>query len=286
MAGEIGTNYYNQSLYNQFNNPYLMKDSSSMNEDFMAQSVFGNSAQQAALANYANYANNANVLQGNNLQGNLTGDTYQTSTLEEGGSSLGSTLLTGAAVGGATGAGMYYFGTNPMKDGKVTSSFSEFLEKQAATTKYNELYSAKATQIYNTAGIANAKEFETVKTLASLTKLEDLPQELRANLPSSIQTPEAAKKAIEKINPELAKIDTKALTAQAETFAKNNGAQKLVTNFTTHWDEGAKAFKEGAPKELGEALKNFKWKKAGKAGLIAAGVAIVGKLLFGGKSEA
>ena len=286
MAGEIGTNYYNQSLYNQFNNPYLMQNSASMNDDFMAQSVFGNSAQQATLANYANYANYANVLQGNNLQGNLTGDTYQTSTLEEGGSSLGSTLLTGAAVGGATGAGMYYFGTNPMKDGKVTSSFSEFLEKQAATTKYNELYSAKATQIYNTAGIANAKEFETVKTLASLTKLEDLSQELRANLPSSIQTPEAAKKAIEKINPELAKIDTKALTAQAETFAKNNGAQKLVTNFTTHWDKETKAFKEGAPKELGEALKNFKWKKAGKAGLIAAGVAIVGKLLFGGKSEA
>ena len=115
MAGEIGTNYYNQSLYNQFNNPYLMKDSSSMNDDFMAQSVFGNSAQQAALANYAN------AFQGSNLQGQPTTDTYQASS-NGGGSSIGSTLLTGAAIGGATGAGFYFWGTNPMKDGKAKTA--------------------------------------------------------------------------------------------------------------------------------------------------------------------
>ena len=368
MAGEIGTNYYNQSLYNQFNNPYLMKDSSSMNDDFMAQSVFGDSAQQAALANYAN------AFKGSNLQGQPTSDTYQASS-NGGGSSIGSTLLTGAAIGGATGAGFYFWGTNPMKDGKINPSFLEALNKQnvenSAILKFNELYKTQVTPIFQKVGIAGVEQYNAVQKLAGLTKLEDLPQEIRSKLPTSIQTPEAAKQAIDQIKPELAKIDTEKLIQKAAktvrpdslafhqtqlrklqglesqvkalkpeatveeltTFFKNNAAayglkgtqvevatkaEKLANTFKTqenllnnisrrasfkqahinrinlaleqqfknHWDEGAKAFKEGAPKELGEALKNFKWKKAGKAGLIAAGVAIVGKLLFGGKSEA
>lgn len=368
MAGEIGTNYYNQGLYNQFNNPYLMQNSTSMNDDFMAQSVFGNSAQQAALANYAN------ALQGSNLQGQPTTDTYQSSS-QGGGSSIGSTLLTGAVVGGGTAAGVYYLGTNPMKDGKVNSSLLEVLNKQnvkdAQITKFNELYKAQATPIFQKVGIAGVEQYNAVNKLAGLTKLEDLPQEIRAKLPASIQTPEAAKQAIEQIKPELAKIDTqkliqqiakqvnpdslafhqarlsklqgleaqvKALKPEATveeltTFFKNNAsayglkgtdveiatkAEKLANTFKTqenllnnitkrvsthqaninrinlnleqqfknHWDESAKALKEGAPKELGQAVKSFKLQKAGKFGLIAAGVAIVGKLLFGGKSEA
>lgn len=368
MVGEIGTNYYGQGLYNQFNNPYLMQNSALMNDDFMAQSVFGNYAQQAALANYAN------AFQGGNLQGQPGVDTYQSSS-QGGGSSIGSTLLTGAVVGGGTAAGVYYFGTNPMKDGKVNSSFLEVLNKQnvkdGAMTKFNELYKAQANPIFQKVGIAGVEEYNAVQKLAGLTKVEDLPQEIRAKLPATIQTPEAAKNAIEQIKPELAKIDTQKLAQRAAgtvrpnslafhqtrlsklqglesqvkalrpeatveeltTFFKNNAsayglkgtdveiatkAENLAKTFKTqenllnnitkrvsthqahinrinlnleqqfknHWDEGAKALKEGAPKELGQAVKNFKWKKAGKYGLIAAGVAIVGKFLFGGKSEA
>lgn len=365
MAGEIGTNYYNQGLYNQFNNPYLMQNSTSMNDDFMAQSVFGNSAQQAALANYAN------ALQGNNLQGQPQTDIYQPSS-NGGGSSIASTLLTGIVGGGATAAGVYYLGTNPMKDGKVNSSFLEVLNKQnvkdAGKLKYDALYAKQANPIYQKVGIAGVEQYEAVQKLAGLTKLEDLPQEIRAKLPASIQTPEAAKNAIEQIKPALAKIDTQKLIQQVAkqvnpdslafhqarlsklqgleaqvkalkpeatveeltTFFKNNAsayglkgtdveiatkAEKLANTFKTqenllnnitkrvsthqahinrinlnleqqfknHWDEGAKALKEGAPKELSQAIKNFKWQKAGKYGLITGGILILAKCLFGNK---
>lgn len=369
MAGEIGTNYNNMlfrndSLYS-YNNPYLMKSSTSMNDDFMAQSVFGDSAQQAALANYAN------ALQGNNLQGQPQTDIYQPSS-NGGGSSIASTLLTGIVGGAGTAAGVYYLGTNPMKDGKVNSSFLEVLNKQnvkdGAITKFNELYKAQATPIFQKVGIAGVEQYNAVNKLAGLTKLEDLPQEIRAKLPASIQTPEAAKQAIEQIKPELAKIDTQKLIQQVAkqvnpdslafhqarlsklqgleaqvkalkpeatveeltTFFKNNAAtyglkgtdveiatkaEKLANTFKTqenllnnitkrvsthqaninrinlnleqqfknHWDEGAKALKEGAPKELSQAIKDFKWQKAGKYGLITGGILILAKCLFGNK---
>ena len=370
MAGEIGTNYFNQGLYNQYNNPYLMQGSSSMNDDFMAQTVFGNSAQQAALANYAN---SANAFQGANLQGGPSTDTFQSSN--GGGASVGSALVAGVGVGGATAAGVYYLGSNPVKDGKVDSSLLGVLNKQnvndAKLTQFSELYKQQANPIYQTVGISGVEQYNAVEKLAGITKLEDLPQELRAKLPASIQSPEAAKNAIEQIKPELAKIDKEKLLQQAQeavkndslayhqaelgkyqglksqvealkpeatteelaTYFKNNastyglkgtqveiaqGAENLANQFKTqenllndltksvdkhqsninrlnlnlesqfasHWDDGAKALKEGAPKELGTALKNFKLQKAGKIGLIAGGIALLGACLFGGKSEA
>ena len=371
MAGEIGTNYFNQGLCNQYNNPYLMQGASSMNDDFMAQTVFGNSAQQVALANYAN---TANAFQGANLQGAPSTDTFQSSS-QSGGSSIGSALVAGVGVGGATAAGVYYFGSNPVKDGKVDSSLLETLNKQnvkdAALTKFNELYKQQANPIYQKVGISGAEQYNAVEKLAGVTKLEDLPQELRAKLPSTIQSPEAAKKAIEQIKPELAKIDVEKMAQQAgeyvrkdslahcqtelskyqglksqvealkpeatteelATYFKNNastyglkgtqveianGAENLArqyktqqnllssiteklnlqqsninrlnlnleSQFASHWDDGAKALQEGAPKELGTALKNFKLQKAGKIGLIAGGIALLGGYLFGGKSQA
>lgn len=369
MAGEIGTNYNNMLFrndsLNSYNNPYLMKSSTSMNDDFMAQSVFGDSAQQAALANYAN------ALQGNNLQGQPQTDIYQPSS-NGGGSSIASTLLTGIVGGGATAAGVYYLGTNPMKDGKVNSSFLEVLNKQnvenAGKLKYDALYAKQANPIYQKVGIAGVEQYEAVQKLAGLAKLEDLPQEIRTKLPATIQTPEAAKNAIEQIKPDLAKIDTQKLAQQAAniakrnslafhqtqlsklqslesqvkalkpeatveeltTFFKNNAAtyglkgtdveiatkaenlarrygtqpellkniSKRVTTqqthinrinlnleqqFKNHWDEGAKALKEGAPKELSQAIKDFKWQKAGKYGLITGGILILAKCLFGNK---
>ena len=51
-----------------------------------------------------------------------------------------------------------------------------------------------------------------------------------------------------------------------------------------HWDDAAKELKPTASPELAKAVKNFKFTKAGKAGLIAAGVGLVLGWMFGGKS--
>lgn len=51
-----------------------------------------------------------------------------------------------------------------------------------------------------------------------------------------------------------------------------------------HWDDAAKELKPTAPEALTKAVKNAKFTKVGKAGLIAAGVGLVLGWMFGGKS--
>ncbi len=60
--------------------------------------------------------------------------------------------------------------------------------------------------------------------------------------------------------------------------------ETLNGKVSTYYDAATKTVKSGAPENLTKALKNFKWKKAGKYGAIAAGAGIVLGWLFGGKS--
>jgi hypothetical protein len=56
------------------------------------------------------------------------------------------------------------------------------------------------------------------------------------------------------------------------------------SKYASYWDDVAKELKPTASPELTKAVKNFKFTKAGKAGLIAAGVGLVLGWMFGGKS--
>jgi len=58
----------------------------------------------------------------------------------------------------------------------------------------------------------------------------------------------------------------------------------LESKAKSYWDEAGKCIREGAPESAQKAFKNFKFTKAGKAGLIAAGVGLVLGWMFGGKS--
>lgn len=59
---------------------------------------------------------------------------------------------------------------------------------------------------------------------------------------------------------------------------------RLESKAKSYWDEAGKCIREGAPETAKKAFKNFKFTKAGKAGLIAAGVGLVLGWMFGGKS--
>lgn len=60
--------------------------------------------------------------------------------------------------------------------------------------------------------------------------------------------------------------------------------QALIDKVAPHWDTTKNALRDGAPENIQKAVKNFKFTKAGKAGLIAAGVGLVLGWMFGGKS--
>lgn len=67
----------------------------------------------------------------------------------------------------------------------------------------------------------------------------------------------------------------------AENAVKNQ-RNVLNGNLLSHWDKDANAFKKEAPEAFSKSLKNFKWREAGKWGLIAAGVGIALNWAFGG----
>lgn len=68
--------------------------------------------------------------------------------------------------------------------------------------------------------------------------------------------------------------------------ASENSVKNLRTSLNgqvaAHWDDAAKAFRADAPEALTKAAKNFKWTKAGKYGVIAAGVGLALGWMFGG----
>lgn len=213
MTGVNGTNFmYGMNPYAMgMMNPYA----SSMNDDFMAQTAFGNGFAQQQAAGYPS------AFQGYQGLQQPTTDEFQK---QEGGSSLVPALATGVVAGGATAAGIYKWGSNPIKDGKVDqnliNAFNKETVKKSKTANFESLYNAEAQKVYDTVGVKDAKQYEAIKKLSTVGTLNDLPPEIRSQLPATIQTPEAAKTCVKLATPELNKIDKELLAKKADAIAK------------------------------------------------------------------
>lgn len=222
MAVVNGTNFmYGMNPYAMgMMNPYA----SSMNDDFMAQTAFGNGFAQQQAVGYPS------AFQGYQGLQQPTTDEFQK---QEGGSSLVPALATGVVAGGATAAGIYKWGSNPIKDGKIDQNLLNVLNKEnVANSKlanFKDLYDKEAQKVYDLVQVKDAKEYEAVKKLASVTKLEDLPLETRNQLPATIRTPEAAKTCVDLATQELNKIDKEVLEKIA-TRTANQGSLEFHQN--------------------------------------------------------
>ena len=222
MTGVNGTNFmYGMNPYAMgMMNPYA----SSMNDDFMAQTAFGNGFAQQQAVGYPS------AFQGYQGLQQPTTDEFQK---QEGGSSLVPALATGVVAGGATAAGIYKWGSNPIKDGKIDQNLLNVLNKEnVANSKlanFKDLYDKEAQKVYDLIQVKDAKEYEAVKKLASVTKLEDLPLETRNQLPAAIRTPEAAKTCVDLATQELNKIDKEVLEKIAIRTA-NQGSLEFHQN--------------------------------------------------------
>lgn len=64
-----------------------------------------------------------------------------------------------------------------------------------------------------------------------------------------------------------------------------NVRNTVNSRFAHYWDSTSKTLTESAPKELKSAINSFKFNKAGRAGLIAAGIAAIIGFVFGGSKS-
>lgn len=222
MTGVNGTNFmYGMNPYAMgMMNPYA----SSMNDDFMAQTAFGNGFAQQQAAGYPS------AFQGYQGLQQPTTDEFQK---QEGGSSLVPALATGVVVGGATAAGIYKWGSNPIKDGKVDqnliNAFNKETVKKSKAANFESLYNAEAQKVYDAVGVKDAKQYEAIKKLSTVGTLNDLPPEIRSQLPAAIQSPKDAKAVVDLVTPELNKIDKEVLEKIA-TRTANQGSLEFHQN--------------------------------------------------------
>ena len=232
MTGEI-SNLYG---INAYNNPYLNN-----NDDFLAQQYF---AQQAGQIQGQGQTQNQPAFQGYQQP--------QADTFQKSGSELTTGLTLGTIAGAGTGAGIYYFGTNPIKDGKVDETLLKMTNKEGLNSlkaeAIKELYEQKAKTTFDVLGVTDLDQYNAIKKLAKATKLEDLPEETRKLLPDSIKTPKDAKDLVDLAKPELDKIDAKKLISQVDKFTNNtfsldNNAEQLKRL------EGIKAKIDKLPKD-------------------------------------
>ncbi len=261
MAGVNG-NWNNlnamDSLY-RMNNPYAMNSmmtpyASTMNDDFMAQTAFGNGLGQQQTMGYPS------AFQGYTGLQQPTTDSFEKQ--EQGGSLVVPTVLA-LGAGGATAASVYKWGTtNPIKDGKVDqnliNAFNKETVKNSNIANFGNLYNKEAQKVYDIVGIKDAKQFEAVKKLSLVTDLEKLPPEIRSQLPATIQTPQAAKTVVGLVTDDLNKID-KEIIARRATGVANQGSLKMhQTNLQKHEAllEKVKGLSKDATKE--DLVKFFK----------------------------
>ncbi len=270
---------------------------SGFGNDFMYNATMGGYNNYYGGYNYGNYPGAAQGFTGG--QGYPVDETAAAGQ-QAGGGGIG---LGGILLGGGAAAAGGYFLANPVKDGKLTDSFVKSYSKTATQELEAAKLLEKQTKAINGAltakgykgSIKSFKQYNAVRAyVENGCKLKGLPKAVKDALPATVKDAKSAEKALKAAEKAISKVkiptaltakETKAIASQIGKDLKANGGK---------WASGFKngAFGKnvkGALTQKGTfnaALKNFKWQKAGKYGLIAAGVLAVGNFLLGRSNNA
>lgn len=204
MSGEI-SNLYGMNLYN---NPYLNN-----NDDFLAQQYF---AQQAGQIQGQGQTQNQPAFQGYQQP--------QADTFQKSGSGLTTGLTLGAIAGAGTGAGIYYLGTNPIKDGKFNDNFLGALDEanyqDVLKTKKAELLTNAKKPILAKYKINDEKTLEAIKKFVEAEDRTKLPKEVLDLVPADMKVnPKDAKIRFDLATKEIGEIKVDDITKEAEKLA-------------------------------------------------------------------
>lgn len=266
-------------------NPYA-----GLNEDFLANASGICRPDATSVAKPQTFT-------GGNLSGQPATDVYQ------GSSATSTALKLGALAGAGTAAGLYFFGgdkVSPFKDEKFDDKFLKaFEDEKLVENEVAKKYAEEVQKIYGKEKI-DVHQYNALKEYAMT---GEKPKNVI--LPDGISKKEAEKivKRIDK-NINKIKIDklkeevirtstlegaTNHLNSLKSKKAKNAQTKivedlraKLTEKVSPHWDTAKNTLKEtGVPEELTKAVRSYKISKAGKFGLIAAGVGAVLGFIFG-----
>lgn len=196
-------------------NPYMMGQSTGLNDDFMANATGFNNQ-------YAQLAQQQALMQQLALQQPTT-DTFQKS---EGGSGLNSGLKLAAIGGVGAGAGAYFFGdklgASFVKDGKFSDELLRAVENTPASVEKiaeQRLEQAK-TKILKRFNMDD-KTFKALQQFAKAKDVTKLKPEVRQLVKrAGINNQAEALTKLTQINADFGKIDSKGLTAKAEKLAE------------------------------------------------------------------
>lgn len=174
---------------------------------------------------------------------------------------------------------------------KINQEFAQVFDKEKELAKVTKEYMRNNSLSGSTEYLKQLRTQETL--IRGMKDSDSLEKLIKDNAKVfGIEATEEAKIAEEARNIASTYRNNKAgaLRYLEETAIKNQNdiVEGLRTNLTTeankYWDDAGKCIREGAPETAKKAFKNFKFTKAGKAGLIAAGVGLVLGWMFGGKS--
>ncbi len=254
-----------------YNNPYGLYNpysTGATNDDFMAQQMF---------QNYSQNSGSQTSFQGYTQP---SADTFEKSGSS--GSGLSTGLKLGAAAGVGTGAGMYFFGPAPVKDGKFNDDILKAVDidvKEVSKQRGLQLFADKKAEIFEKVGVTLPEGInsENIKAYAETGKA---PAELQ-----SAMTQEQAKA----IHKELSEIDLDKIAKEAynetieQTFqgrkdklAKLQSQRAKLESLADDADlekffkENAKTFGiEGDEKAIEAEAKKLAAKYKNKAGAVA-----------------
>lgn len=202
MAGEI-SNLYG---INAYNNPYLNN-----NDDFLAQQYF------------KNVANNPTTNTQGTAQPAFQGyQQPQVDTFQKSGSSLGTGLTLGGIAGLGTGAGIYYLGEGPVKDGKFADDILKAVDiniEEVSLNKAKELLDKKNLEILKKAGVPEGISLENLKAYSETGMPSAFPK-IHEKL-----TQEQAKNICEAAQKEIDAIDIDALAKESVKLAEQETLQ-------------------------------------------------------------
>ena len=266
-------------------NPYA-----GLNEDFLANASGICRPDATSVAKPQTFT-------GANLAGQPATDVYQ------GSSATSTALKLGALAGAGTTAGLYFFGgdkVSPFKDGKFDDKFLKaFEDEKLVENEVAKKYAEEVQKIYGKEKI-DVHQYNALKEYAMT---GEKPKNVI--LPDGISKKEAEKIVkridkninkikIDKLKEEVIRTNTlegakNHLNSLKSKKAKNAQTKivedlraKLTEKVSPHWDTAKNALKENnIPEELTKAVRSYKISKAGKFGLIAAGVGAVLGFIFG-----
>ena len=149
----------------------------------------------------------------------------QTDTFEKhGSSSLKTGLMLGGAAGLGTGAGIYYLGSNPIKDGKFNDNFIDALDEanyqDVLKGKKEELLTNAKKPILDKYKIKDEKTLEAIKKFVEAEDRTKLPKEVLDLVPDDMKVnPKDAKIRLDLATREIGEIKVDDIAKEAEKLA-------------------------------------------------------------------